>query len=83
MMKTKEAIFGRIQQLLIEVFEIEADSISLESNIYKDLDFDSLDAVELAVKLGAETGISLQEEDLRAIRTVGDAVNILHHKINQ
>ena len=81
-MKTKEAIFGRIQQLLVEVFELEKESISLESNIYKDLDFDSLDAVELAVKLGAETGISLQEEDLRAIRTIGDAVNILYQRIN-
>ena len=81
-MKTKEAIFGCIQQLLVEVFELEKESIALESNIYKDLDFDSLDAVELAVKLGAETGISLQEEDLRAIRTIGDAVNILHQRIN-
>jgi acyl carrier protein len=82
-MKTKEAIFGRIQQLLVEVFEIEGANISLASDLYKDLDFDSLDAVELAVKLGVETGISLQEEDLRAIRTIGDAVNILHQRINQ
>jgi acyl carrier protein len=81
-MKTKEAIFGRIQQLLVEVFELEKENIALESNIYKDLDFDSLDAVELAVRLGAETGIILQEEDLRAIRTIGDAVNILHQRIN-
>lgn len=81
-MKTKEAIFARIQQLLVEVFEIEVACISLESNIYKDLDFDSLDAVELAVKLGAETGISLQEEELRAIRTIGDAVNLFHQRIN-
>jgi acyl carrier protein len=81
-MKTKEAIFGRIQQLLVEVFEIEGANISLASDLYKDLDFDSLDAVELAVKLGVETGISLQEEDLRAIRTIGDAVNILHQRIN-
>jgi acyl carrier protein len=81
-MKTKEAIFGCIQQLLIEVFEIKKESIALESNIYEDLDFDSLDAVELAVRLGAETGISLQEEDLRTIRTIGDAVDILHQRIN-
>lgn len=80
-MKTKEAIFGRIQQLLVEVFEIERADISLASDLYKDLDFDSLDAVELAVKLGVETGVSLQEEDLRTIRTIGDAVNILHQRI--
>ena len=82
-MKTKEAIFAHIRKILVEVFELEEDSITLDSHIYKDLDFDSLDAVELAVKLGAETGISLQEEDLRAIRTIGDAVDIIHQKINQ
>lgn len=81
-MKTKEAIFGHIQQLLVEVFEIKKESIALESDIYKDLDFDSLDAVELAVRLGAETGVSLQEEDLRAIRTIGDTVDVLHQRMN-
>jgi acyl carrier protein len=81
-MKTKEAIFGCIQHLLVEVFELEKEGITLESNIYTDLDFDSLDAVELAVRLGTETGISLQEEDLHAIRTIGDAVDILHQRLN-
>jgi len=82
-MITKEAIFLRMQKLLVEVFELEAGSIALESHIYKDLDFDSLDTVELAVRLGTETGISLQEEELRAIRTIGDAVDIIHQKINR
>lgn len=82
-MMTKEAIFLCIQKLLVEVFELEESSITLESHIYKDLDFDSLDAVELAVKLGVETGISLQEEELRAIRTIGDAVDIIYQKINR
>lgn len=81
-MITKEAIFLRMQKLLVEVFELEADSIALESHLYKDLDFDSLDAVELSVRLGIETGISLQEDELRAIRTIGDAVDIIHQKIN-
>jgi acyl carrier protein len=82
-MKTKEAIFVRIQKVLVEVFELEAEKITLDSNIYKDLDFDSLDTVELAVRLGTETGISLQEEELRAIRTIGDAVDIIHQRINR
>jgi acyl carrier protein len=82
-MKTKEAIFAYIRKLLVEVFELEEDSITLDSHLYKDLDFDSLDAVELAVKLGAETGISLQEEELRAIRTIGDAVDTIHQRLNQ
>jgi acyl carrier protein len=81
-MKTKEAIFACIQQLLVEVFEIQHERIVREADIYKDLDFDSLDAVEMAVRLGAETGISLQEDDLRTIRTIGDTVDILYQRGN-
>jgi len=81
-MITKEEIFARIQKLLVEVFELDAGSITLDSHLYEDLDLDSLDAVELAVTLGAETGITLQEEELRAIRTIADAVDILYQRIN-
>jgi acyl carrier protein len=81
-MMTKEIIFARIRKLLVEVFELAEDSIALDSSIYEDLDLDSLDAVELAVRLGTETGITLQEEELRAIRTIADAVDILYRRIN-
>lgn len=81
-MITKEMIFARIQKLLVEVFELDESSIALDSHIYEDLDLDSLDAVELAVTLGAETGITLREEELRAIRTIADAVDILYQRIN-
>jgi|APDOM4702015248_1054824.scaffolds.fasta_scaffold1147032_1 acyl carrier protein len=81
-MKTREEIFIRIQKLLVEIFELEEESICLESHIYEDLDFDSLDAIELSVRLGTETGISLQEEELRAIRTIADAVDIIYQRIN-
>ena len=79
---TKEEIFVGIQNILVEIFELEADSIRLDSHIYEELDLDSLDAVELAVRLGTETGIKLQEEDLRTIRTISDAVDVIHQKSN-
>ena len=78
---TKEEIFVGIQNILVEIFELEADSIRLDSHIYEELDLDSLDAVELAVRLETETGIKLQEEDLRTIRTIADAVDVIHQKI--
>jgi acyl carrier protein len=81
-MITKDMIFARMRKLLVEVFELDENSITLNSHLYKDLDLDSLDAVELAVNLGAETGITLQEEDLRAIRTIADAVDIIYQRIN-
>lgn len=79
---TKEEIFAGIQNILVETFELEVSSIRLDSHIYEELDLDSLDAVELAVRLDTQTGIKLQEDDLRTIRTISDAVDRIHQKLN-
>ena len=78
----KEDVFKQIQQLLIDTFELDETAVSLDAHIYQDLDLDSFDAIDLAVSMGAETGVKLEEEDLRAIRTVGDIVDIVHKKWN-
>lgn len=81
-MMMKEDVFKQIQQLLIDTFELDETAVSLDAHIYQDLDLDSFDAIDLAVSMGAETGVKLEEEDLRAIRTVGDIVDIVHKKWN-
>jgi acyl carrier protein len=81
-MMTKEAIFKQIQKLLVETFELEEHTVSLEAHIYNDLDLDSFDAIDLAVQVGKETGIKFQEDELRSIRTVADIVDVLYHKLN-
>ena len=43
-MKTQEDIYQMLQDVLIEEFEIEASDISLDANLYTDLDLDSIDA---------------------------------------
>jgi acyl carrier protein len=77
-MHTKEAIFQQLQGVLNELFEIPAQEISLESNLYEDLDIDSIDAVDMAVKLTELTGQKIQPSDFRDIRTVSDVVEAVH-----
>ena len=81
MTMTKEEVFKQIQQLLIKTFELDEADISLDAHIYQDLDLDSFDAIDLAVSMGAETGIKLQEDDLRSIQTVSDIVDLVHQKL--
>lgn len=81
-MMTKEEVFKQIQQLLVQTFELEETQVSPEAHIYNDLDLDSFDAIDLAVNMGSETGIKLQEDDLRSIRTVSDIVEIVHQQVN-
>jgi acyl carrier protein len=56
-------------------FGLEPSSIELSAHLIDDLDLDSIDLVDLAVSLEEGRGIKLDEEDLKSVRTVADAVN--------
>ncbi len=74
-MQTKEEIYLKLSDILQELFEIESDEISLSANLYEDLDIDSIDAVDMIVKLKELTGKKLQPSDFKQVRTVEDVVN--------
>lgn len=63
--------------LLAEMFELDKAELTPASNLYADLDIDSIDAVDLAVKLKQLTGKRLQPEVFKTIRTIGDVVDAL------
>ena len=74
---SSENIEGRVQKVLIEMFELEPADVTPEAHLYEDLDLDSLDAIDLAVKLKTETGIKLREDEMKSIRTVADIVSVV------
>ncbi|WP_423597212.1 acyl carrier protein [Roseateles sp. MS654] len=74
---TNEDIFARLREILIETFDIEADRITPEARLYEDLDIDSIDAVDLIVKLKPMVGKKLQPEAFKAVRTLQDVVDAL------
>lgn len=77
-MHSKETIYEHLQAILIELFEIEPGDISPEANLYEDLDIDSIDAVDMAVRLNELTGHKIQPSDFRDIRTVNDVVDTVY-----
>ena len=58
----KEDIFPWLVAMLHEMFELDEAKITLDAHLYEDLDIDSIDAVDLAVKLKQLTGKRLQPE---------------------
>lgn len=70
----QEDIFNEIVAILEELFEIPSEKITLASNLYLDLDIDSIDAVDLIVELKKMTGKKIKPEDFKAVRTVQDIV---------
>jgi len=79
----KEDIYPWVVDMLHEMFELEKAKITLDANLYTDLDIDSIDAVDLAVKLKDLTGKRLQPEVFKRVRTVQDVVNALAGLLEQ
>jgi acyl carrier protein len=67
-------IFERLRKILFESFEIEPDRVQLETNLFQDLDLDSIDAVDLAIKVQEMTGKRIKPEEFKSVRTVQDVV---------
>jgi acyl carrier protein len=82
-MKNRDDILQLIRDIMQEMFEIEADEVTLEANLYKDLDFDSIDAVDMIVKLKEMTGKALKPEDFKNARTINDVVEAVYKLINE
>lgn len=72
---SRDEIQAWITNTLHEMFEIDKATITPQSNLYTDLDIDSIDAVDLAVKLKEFTGKRLSPEIFKTVRTVEDVVN--------
>ncbi len=77
-MKTQEEIFATLKQIMSEMFELSPDDIALEANLGQDLDIDSIDAVDLMVRLREITGKRINPEDFKNARTVRDVVETVH-----
>ena len=74
---TNQEIFDRLRAILIETFDIEAERINPQARLYEDLDIDSIDAVDLIVKLKPLVGKRLQPEAFKAVRTLQDVIDAL------
>ena len=83
MSHSKEEIFDHTKSLMVELFEVEESTINLKSNLYEDLDIDSIDAVDLMVELKNFTGIKIEQEAFREVKTMEDVVRVVHSMVNQ
>ncbi len=73
--------FTRFQNCTVEVLSVEADQVTPEATFADDLDSDSLDLVELVMALEEEFDITIDEEELEGIETVGQAYGLVTAKL--
>lgn len=78
---TKEDVFKTLQEVAVEILAVDADKVVEGASFKDDLDADSLDLVELVMALEERLDITVPEEDLENIGTVGDALTLLLGKL--
>lgn len=78
----KDQIFEELKKVLVESFMVDENDITLEAHLYTDLDFDSIDAIDLAAKIHSVTGKQLRPDQFKDVRTIQDAVNMIDGLIN-
>lgn len=79
---TKEDIYNELKTILVEDMELPEESIKGEANLYEDLDLDSIDAVDIAVRMQRFTDKKLSPEEFKQVRTVDDVVNAAWRLVN-
>jgi acyl carrier protein len=79
---TRDEIHMQIKNYMTSLFDTPAEAITLEADLGRDLDLDSIDAVDLIVKLQEFTGLKIKPEEFKTVRTVGDVVDRIYDLTN-
>ncbi|MBL0951624.1 MAG: acyl carrier protein [Pseudomonas sp.] len=82
-MQSREEIFVTLRSALVELFELDAERVTLEASLYEDLEIDSIDAVDLIDHIKRQTGRKLAAEEFKSVRSVGDVVDAVYRLINE
>ena len=70
-------MFEKVKSVLAQQFELDPESITMDTNLIDDLGADSLDVVELIMSLEDEFGIAISDNDAAQLYTVGRIVDCL------
>lgn len=79
---TRDEIYQALKEILVKEFEVPEEELSLEAKLYQDLDLDSIDAVDLVVKLQQLTGKKIQPNEFKSARTVNDVIDALEQLVS-
>ncbi len=74
---TRDEIFAQVKNQMVEMFEIDPVMVTADALLKENLDLDSIDAIDLAVKIEQFTGKRVDETSLRDVRTVKDVVDLV------
>jgi len=72
--------FNKIKEIIVEQLGVEESAVTLDTNLMKDLEADSLDAVEIIMAIEDNFGIEIPDEDAEKFQMVGDLVKYVEEQ---
>jgi acyl carrier protein len=75
-------LFDKVKNIIADQLDANVEEITMETSMMKDLEADSLDAVEIMMALEDEFGISIPDEEAETFKNIGDIVKYLEEKIS-
>jgi acyl carrier protein len=79
----KDEVFKKVSEYLVTQFEIPPEKISPKAHLFKDLDLDSIDALDWFASMESEIGLPVIEKEIKMIRTVQDVVDYVMRNLRQ
>ncbi len=74
---TRDELLERLRSILVTEFELDPEQVATGARLVEDLDLDSIDGVTIVVRLEAQLHVSMSDEEIQKMATVGDIVDAL------
>lgn len=75
-------MFEKIKKILVEQLGVSEDRITMDANVIEDLEADSLSVMQIIMELEEEFGMTVADDDVNNLRTVGDIVKYCEERVN-
>lgn len=80
---TQDAVSEKIRRVFVTEFGLKEEALKPDARLYADLGLDSIDAIDLVVRLEMETGLKLNVLELKSIRTLQDVVDVVFRRLSE
>ena len=77
----KAELQDKVCSILADQLAVDRDKVTTEARFSEDLDADSLDLVEAVLALEEAFGVSIPEDEMEGVKTVGQAVDLVASKV--
>ena len=75
-------VFEKIREIIMEQLNVDQDDVTMDTHLMKDLEADSLDAVEIIMAIEDEFEIEIPDDDAEKFQNVSDIVRFMEEKTN-